>query len=130
MNDRVDFNDPAERKKYSRVGLKAFFNIAARWNLDDSEAKELLGSPDDSDFSRWKENDGEVALPQETLMRISYILGIYKNLCSLYSGDGQHGRWIKAENKAFDGESAFELMRKKDERGLSHVRSYLDYMMH
>lgn len=42
MPDLLDFTDPATRKRLSPAGLHAFFNLAQKWDLQDTDAMALL----------------------------------------------------------------------------------------
>lgn len=107
--------------------LRAFFNIAAHWQLSTAEQRRLLGEPPPSTFFKWKkQQDG--ALSRDVLERISYILGIYKALQILLPDAARADRWIKAPNQAplFAGRSALEHMLAGNVSDLYAVRSYLD----
>src|SRR5262252_9318169 len=61
------------------AGLRAFANIAERWGLSVAEQQKLLGIASRSTFFKWR-REREPRLPQDTLERLSYLLGIYKAL--------------------------------------------------
>lgn len=122
----MDIGSSPER--LSRFAIKAFFNIASAWNLDDREARKLLGSPDLATFSNWRNYPGSAVLQVDTLERISYILGIYKALQILLPDEIAADGWVKKPNDAplFNGESAMDKMVSGDKKDLSLVRQYLD----
>jgi len=62
------------------AALQAFFNITKSWELPDSEERILLGSPTESTFSKRKSKKIANRLGRDALERISYIVGIYKDL--------------------------------------------------
>lgn len=122
----MDIDSSAEQ--LSQVAFKAFFNISSAWNLDDDEARKLLGSPDLTTFSKWRDDPGSAVLHSNTLERISYILGIYKALQTLLPDEIAADGWVKKPNSAplFNGESALDKMVSGDKKDLSLVRQYLD----
>ena len=113
-------------KKLGLVGLKAFFAIADEsWGLTTRQQRTLLGEIPESTFYEWKKNP-EREISRDTLERISYILGIYKNL-ELLLGDKQHAHsWVKRTNEAFNGASALDVMLQGNVYDLARVRYYLD----
>jgi Antitoxin Xre/MbcA/ParS C-terminal toxin-binding domain/Antitoxin Xre-like helix-turn-helix domain len=113
----------------SSAGLKTFFNIMKAWGVNDTQARVLLGSPARSTFYGWKANP-HVALPHDTLERVSYILGIYKALQILLQTPGAADAWVKKPNDAplFNGQSALDRMLSGNMADLYITRQYLDAM--
>ena len=111
--------------KTAKVGLAVFFNIMNAWQVKAKEQIVLLGSPAESTFYNWKKGK-VVNLSQDTLERISYILGIYKALGILFPSRTQADAWPKKPNKAFNDMSALEFMLKGNMIHLSDMRRYLD----
>ncbi len=107
--------------------LRAFFAIAERWDLRVNEHRRLLGEPPESTFYKWK-REREAALSRDVLERISYILGIYKNLGILFPEPDRADAWIRKPNTAptFGGQSALERMLSGNVADLYVVRQYLD----
>ncbi len=116
-------------RSMSLAGLKAFFNIMKAWGVNDKQAQILLGSPARSTFYNWKANPN-VALQHDTLERISYILGIYKDLQILLQKPEAADAWVKKPNDAplFGGQSALERMLSGNMADLYVTRQYLDAM--
>lgn len=116
-----------EDAKKAQIALKAFFNMAELWQLNNQQQMILLGSPSRSTFFRWKK--GEVKeLSPDTLERISYLLGIYKALHILFSESEQADSWLHRANQAglFAGSSALDYMLQGKMINLYEVRKYLD----
>lgn len=115
---------PAEKK--GSVALKAFFGISDKWELSSEQQWILLGVPR-ATYYRWKEQPN-VSLSNDTLERISYILGIYKALRILLPTEKSANQWIHKPNKAFlfGGKSALIKMLKGHVIDLADVRRYLD----
>lgn len=115
------------RRSLSGPALRTFFRIAEAWNLGAQEQMTLLGVTTPSTFYNWKK-DPEVALPRDTLERISYVLGIWKALQILLPNPAAADAWIKAPNSArsFGGRSALARMLSGNVADLFVVRQYLD----
>lgn len=119
--------DPKVRRELSGPAIRAFFNLAAAWDLTNEEQRALLGWPADSTFFKYK--SGQVgSLAYDVLMRISLLLGIYKDLHILYPESGLADNWLKLPNNnpLFGGKPALVLMTESGIDGLYQVRRLLD----
>lgn len=118
---------PANPKEVSGPALRTVFRILAAWGLSNKEQTRLLGNPPKSTFYRWKQGEG-VVLSQDTLERLSYILGIYSALQVLLPRPEAADAWIKKPNAAplFGGRSALARMLSGQVADLYVVRQYLD----
>src|SRR5947207_2930394 len=89
--------DPKVRRQMSGPAMRTFFNVAEAWKLTNEEQRALLGWPPESTFYNYKA--GKIAaLPYDTLMRISLVLGIYKDLQILYPEPVLADQWVKLSN--------------------------------
>jgi hypothetical protein len=116
-----------DRKNLSGPALRTFFRIAGLWGLSTDEQMTLLGVTARSTFFKWKK-DQSVALPKDTLERISYVLGIYKALQILLPDENAADDWVRRPNAAplFAGRSALDRMLSGQVADLFLVRQYLD----
>ncbi|MDE0063374.1 MAG: MbcA/ParS/Xre antitoxin family protein [Gammaproteobacteria bacterium] len=116
-----------DRKGLSGPALRTFFRISELWRLSVAEQMTLLGLSARSTYFKWKKGS-EVALPMDTLERISYIAGIYKALQILLPDEKAADEWVKRPNAAplFNGSSALERMMSGQVADLFLVRQYLD----
>jgi hypothetical protein len=108
------------------IALKAFFGITEKWQLSSEQERVLLGIPK-ATYYRWKQQmDG--ALSQDTIERISYILGIYKALRILLPNEKAANAWVHKPNQAplFCGNTALAKLMKGHVIDLADVRRYLD----
>lgn len=121
--------DQSQKTLFS-VGLEAFFNIAKAWGLNAEQEAILLGCPAPPTFSSWKTDPYSCEVNKETLVRLSYILGIYKALRILLPEQTAADGWVKQANSAeiFGGQSALDRMLVGNVNNLSAVRRYLDAM--
>src|SRR5436309_3845420 len=104
-------SDPKVRRQLSEPAIRTFFNVADAWNLSGDQQRALLGWPPESTFYKYKA--GQVTtLPYDMLMRISLVLGIYKDLQILYPEPALADQWIKLPNSnpLFGGKPALALM--------------------
>ena len=114
-----------ESTESALVALKVFFSIMTQWRVSEEEQRILLGNPTNEVFETWK--CGEVtSLEKDVFMRISYVIGIYKNLMTLFPKQNQANEWLHKPNKAFDGSTALGLMLLGQTVHLREVRRYLD----
>lgn len=107
--------------------IRAFFNLAAGWELNDAEARILLGQPAPRTFARWKSGAGDIArVPHDTRQRLSMLVGIHKGLRYMFKDPERGYAWMRKPNAAFAGQSALERMLSGDIVDLASVRNYLD----
>lgn len=119
--------DPQVRRQMSGPAIRTFFNIAGDWQLSNEEQRGLLGWPAESTFFKYRSGDTGT-LSYDTLMRISLVLGIYKDLHILYPEPALADRWIRLPNNnpLFGGQTALEWTIANGMDGLYQVRRLLD----
>src|ERR1700757_1164566 len=76
----ADLTDTAERERLSPTAIRAFLRICEKWGLTEIQQRALLGGIASSTFHAWKAAPGAQKLSQDTLIRISLVIGIYKAL--------------------------------------------------
>lgn len=111
----------------SRLALSAFFKVAEAWGLSEEEELAILGLCNHEVLRAWKAAEGS-DVSNETLMRISYVLGIYRAINTLLPRKNVASSWIRQPNEAptFGNRSALELMVDGSIDKLKGVRQYLD----
>jgi hypothetical protein len=122
----VDLSTKAARERLSPSAIKAFFNIAARWGIRDDDARALLGGMSNGPFYEMKKNPDRV-LDADRLVRISYLVGIFKALHILYS-EALADAWIQRPNtnRIFGGHTPLAYMTKGGLAAMQTVRRLLD----
>jgi len=122
--------DRAPPQSFARPGLRAFFRLAALWKLTDDEQSGLLGNPPPATFETWKANSAD-EVPPETLIRISYCLGIFQALGKLYP-DNLANNWLKLPNSnaIYGGEAPIAYMLRNGIEGLRVTRRLLEARVH
>ena len=115
-------------RRIASAALQAFFNLSTNWGLSVGEERALLGSPPESTFFKWKAEKSAGRLSKDALDRISYLLGIYKDLNILLPSARAAYEWIRKPNNAplFNGQSALERMLAGSIVDLADTRRYLD----
>lgn len=118
---------PISPDRLAQAGLRTFFRIAELWDLSVDEQVTLLGRPARSTYFKWKK-EGTEALPRDVLERLSYLLGIYKDLQLLLPDEAAADGWVRRANDAlpFGGRSALDRMLSGNVSDLYEVRRYLD----
>src|SRR5262245_14414805 len=76
----ADLTSAAERERLSPTAIRAFVKICDKWGLTESQSRALLGGIASSTFHAWKAGPDGQKLSQDTLVRISLVVGIYKAL--------------------------------------------------
>jgi hypothetical protein len=115
-----------ERERLSGPGLRAFFNIMARWRVRDEDARALLGGVSNGPFYEMKRKPQRV-LETDRLMRISYLVGIFKALRILH-GEALADDWVHLSNTnpIFGGQSPLAYMVRGGLPAMQVVRRLLD----
>ncbi len=107
--------------------FRIFTNVANAWSLTTLEQSTLLGQPVADAFavSRTEIIDDRWA---EVLERMSYIIGIYRALHTIFPNAQQADGWIRRPNTAalFRGAPAITLICSGRLSDLSDVLAYLD----
>lgn len=122
----IDLNGKAERERLSPAALRTFFNIAEHWGMRDEDARTLLGGVSNGVFYEMKKSADRV-LETDRLLRISYLIGIFKALNILYS-EMLADSWIKLanNNRIFGGQTPLAYMMQGGLPAMQTVRRLLD----
>lgn len=122
----VDLAARSARDRLSLPGLKAFFNIMRRWKIRDEDARALLGGVSNGPYYEMKRKPGR-ALETDRLMRISYLIGIYKGLNILHDR-ALADEWVQLPNTnpIFGGQTPLEFMIRGGLPAMQTVRRLVD----
>ncbi len=122
-----DLTDAKIREGLSASAIKGFVKIAGKWGLSESQARGLLGGIASSTFHAWRSAPAQQKLTQDTLLRISLVIGIYKAL-HIYFGRELADRWVTSGNRGsmFAGSAPIEYMIRQGQPGMVQVRRMLD----
>jgi hypothetical protein len=105
--------------------VKAFFNIVERWKVPDEAARDLLGGVSHGTFYNLRKTPR--TLRADELLRVSYLIGIFKALNILYS-EKLADAWIQLPNTnpIFKGGTPLSYVRAGGIPALQTVRRLLD----
>ncbi len=101
----------AEDPKFRRVAGRAYVSLAGTWRFSHSQAARFLSISED-DYQAWLGEDFD-RLGEVELEKISCLLGIYKYLGRLYSGQVDRiDKWLKRDNSGplYSGRCPYELL--------------------
>jgi hypothetical protein len=123
----VDLNSRAERQRLSASGLKGFFNIMERWHIRDEDARTLLGGVSNGAYYELKRAPAGKVLDADRLLRVSYLIGVFKALHILHSR-ALADQWVQLPNmnRLFAGETPLAYMLRGGVPALQTVRRLLD----
>jgi hypothetical protein len=124
-----DLSRADERRRLSPAALKALFNIAEHWKVRDEDVRKLLGGISSGSYYALKQNPRAAARPleQDRLLRISYLIGIFKSLNILYS-QRLADQWMQLPNSnpIFDGRTPLDYILHGGTQAMDIVRRLLD----
>jgi hypothetical protein len=123
----ANLSDAATRERLSPAGIKAFFRIAQRWAVKDTDARNLLGGISSGSFYALKKEPARRTLDQDALTRISLLIGIFKALNILYS-PRLADAWMTLPNTnpIFRGATPLAYILRLGQPGMVEVRQLLD----
>jgi len=121
----VDLQSRDARERLSPSAVKAFFNIVERWKVRDETARELLGGISNGTLYNLKRKPK--TLSPDELLRVSYLVGIFKALGILYS-EPLADSWMQRpnSNSLFKGETPLHYVRVGGIPALQTIRRLLD----
>ncbi|MGC2658790.1 MAG: antitoxin Xre-like helix-turn-helix domain-containing protein [Bryobacteraceae bacterium] len=127
LNRVPDLTDSNVREKISGSAIQAFEKIAKLWDLTEAQARGLLGGIASSTFHAWRSEPDKQKLTQDTLFRISLVLGIYQAL-NVYFGEPWANQWVTLGNRGsmFAGAAPIDYMIREGQPGMFDVRRMLD----
>jgi antitoxin Xre/MbcA/ParS-like protein len=122
----VDFTDRATRERLSGPALRAFFNVMARWQVKDDDARQLLGGVTNGPYYEMKRSPDRL-LDVDRLTRVSLLVGIFKALGVLHS-EALADRWVHLPNanRLFAGTTPLAYMIRGGLPAMQTVRRLLD----
>lgn len=115
-----------QRRRLSPAALRSFLRMMHHWGVRDEDARALLGDVANGTFYQWKK-DAPKLLDQDKLLRISYLVGIFKSLNILFSAP-LADRWVRLPNSntIFAGRTPLEYMLSGGPPAMHIVRQLLD----
>jgi len=123
----ANLSDAKTRARLSETAIKGFLRIMDHWDIKDPDARRLLGGISSGSYYAWKKQPASRTLDQDTLTRISLLIGIFKALNILYS-KALADAWIALPNRntMFRGATPVAYMIQHGLPGMVFVRQLLD----
>lgn len=123
----VDLVSQAARERLSPSALKAFFTLVDRWGIRDEDARALLGGVTNGPYYDMKRNPAGRVLDADRLLRVSYLIGIFKALNILH-GRPLADEWVRLPNtnRIFGGNTPLAYMLRGGVTAMQTVRRLLD----
>jgi hypothetical protein len=123
----VDIVSLAARERLSPSALKAFFTMIERWDVRDEDARALLGGISNGPYYEMKKHPAGRVLDADRLLRVSYLIGIFKALNILH-GRALADQWVQLPNanRIFGGSTPLAYMLKGGVTAMQTVRRLLD----
>ena len=120
------FAADADRNRLSPTALKAYVQLADKWELSSGEAATLLGVSS-STWDRIRAGRWDGVLTQDQFTRVSAMVGVFKGLHRLFA-DSMADRWPRLSNRGpiFDRLSPIEAMMHGGIPRMLETRRYVD----
>ena len=115
------------RRRLSPSAIEGFLRIMELWQIRDTDARQLLGGLSTGSYHGFKKQQAERVLSQDTLSRVSLLIGIFKALNILYS-ESLADQWVTLPNtnSLFRGATPLAFMLQGGLPGILEVRRLLD----
>lgn len=126
---RLELLGKDAREQLSEAALRGFFRIMELWAVKDIDARALLGGVSNGPYYAWKRQPPRL-LDGDVLMRISYLVGIFDALNTIY-GNKLADEWVRLpnSNRVFGGETPLAVMMQGGIPAMLMVRRLLDARM-
>ena len=116
-------NSPVTQEEGAAM-FRAAMTLFGKWGITDEQAAILTDMPVRT-YRRWKA-EGPGRMSRDGLARLSNLMGIHKALRLIFQEPQRGYSWVKANNTAFEGASALDVMLGGELTDLMRVRRYLD----
>lgn len=112
-----------------RVAIKLFLRIINEWGLTAQQGCMLAGVENPEILNLWDQQIAQnkpLKLAQNTLERLSLVVGIYGGIQEAFTDSAQWRVWIHKPNSRFHDMSALDWILLQGVSGLKDVRNYLE----
>jgi uncharacterized protein (DUF2384 family) len=120
---------PKQNSEAQRVGLNLFFYIMKAWSQPQAAQMMLIGIEKVDIFEKLSNSESGY-ISEENLVRISYLMKIYKYLRTIFSQEEQANGWVNRPNIQFNNLTVSEYMQLNGTEGLEDVCNYLHSYYH
>jgi hypothetical protein len=122
-----DLSIEANRAALSPAAVEAFLRLSGIWRLTARQSLALLGEGSERTWFRIKAREWEGVLSQDSLTRISALVGLYKGLHLLFS-QPLADEWVSRPNseEVFENDSPLNFMIRGGIPAMLQTRNYID----
>lgn len=119
--------DMSARARLTPAAVIGIVRLAEIWHLTNAEICTLIGDVSERTWFRMKKSNWDGALSQDSLTRISALIGIFKGLRLLFS-ERLADEWIRLPNKGplYGGRRPLDIMIEGGIPKLLQVRQHID----
>lgn len=119
--------DSATRERLTPAAVSGAAHLAEIWRLTSAEVCALLGDVSERTWFRMKKGEWVGTLSQDTLTRISALIGIFKGLRLLFS-EPLSDEWVRLPNKGllYGGRRPLDAMIEGGIPKMLEVRRHID----
>jgi hypothetical protein len=123
----VNLADAATRERLTPAAVDAAVRLAGIWRLTSAEICALLGDVSERTWFRMKKGEWSGTLSQDTLTRISALVGIFKGLRLLFS-EPLADEWVRLANTGplYGGRCPRDAMIEGGIPAMLAVRGHID----
>jgi hypothetical protein len=122
-----DLSKEQTRAELSPAAVDAFLILSGIWRLTAKQSIALLGEGSERTWFRIKAKEWDGVLSQDSLTRVSALVGIYKGLHLLFS-DALADDWVRRPNteSLFGGQPPLDFMIAEGIPAMIETRGYVD----
>ncbi len=122
-----NLSDSSTRERLTPSAVDGIVRLAEIWRLTAPEVSALLGDVSERTWFRMKKGGWSGTLSQDTLTRISALVGIFKGLRLLFS-EPLSDEWVRAANQGplFGGRRPLDAMIEGGIPKMLEVRRHID----
>jgi hypothetical protein len=119
--------DAETRERLTPAAVGGMVRLAEIWRLTNAEMCALLGDVSERTWFRMKKGDWSGTLSQDTLTRVSALVGIFKGLRLLFSAPLSDD-WVRLENRGplYGGRRPLDAMIEGGIPKLLEIRRHID----
>jgi hypothetical protein len=122
-----DLSIETKRAELSPAAVEAFLRLSAIWRLTARQSLALLGEGSERTWFRIKAREWDGVLSQDSLTRVSALVGLYKGLHLLFS-DPLADEWVLRPNTedVFENQSPLNFMIAGGIPAMLQTRGHID----
>ena len=123
----ADLSIESKRAELSPAAVEAFLRLCGIWRLTAKQSLALLGEGSERTWFRIKARQWDGVLSQDSLTRVSALVGLYKGLHLLFS-DPLADEWVLRPNaeEVFENRSPLNFMIAGGIPAMLQTRGYID----